>query len=228
MTKKVNTVLIASGSGTDADSIMKAYVAGSIPNINLTALISTKPGVGCLDKAKALGMPTKVIDRKKYADIESFNWVVNGSLTEVKTELVFLVGCIIKIFPINGIRMYNIHPACPHKHGGLGMYGLEVHRRVLLEICDQIKRGKAKVNDRFFTLPTIHEVVTDYDSGEPFAQLKVEIPIEIIIDMLKGRGSMDSLDAAASKLQQVVLPYEWLMLPFAVQAAAKKIIDERG
>jgi hypothetical protein len=30
MTEKVNTVLIASGSGTDADSIMKAYASGFI------------------------------------------------------------------------------------------------------------------------------------------------------------------------------------------------------
>jgi phosphoribosylglycinamide formyltransferase 1 len=123
MTKKVNTVLIASGSGTDADSIMKAYAAGSIPNINLVALISTKPGAGCLDKAKALGVPTEVLNRRNYNSIENFNKILGNFLMELKAQLVFLVGCVVKIFPIDGIRMYNIHPADPHQFNGNKMYG---------------------------------------------------------------------------------------------------------
>ncbi len=228
MTEKVNTVLIASGSGTDADSIMKAHAAGFIPNINLKALISTKPGAGCLDKAGALGVPTRMIDRGEFSSIEDFNRILGKFLSEMKAKLVFLVGCIVKIFPIEGISMYNIHPADPYKHGGSGMYGLEVHRRVILEIFDQIERGKASVGSRFFTLPTIHEVVMDYDSGEPFFQAKIEVPTDIIIGILEEAVSKKSVDAAASKLQQIVLPYEWLMLPTAVQMAAKKIIYNKG
>jgi phosphoribosylglycinamide formyltransferase-1 len=228
--KEVNTVLIASGSGTDADSIMKAYVAGSIPNINLKALISTKPGAGarCLDKAEALGVPTKVIDRSKFDTIGKFNIALDAFLYEVNAKLVFLVGCIVKIFPIEEVGMYNIHPADPYKHGGKGMYGLEVHRRVIRDIIDQIKRGKVKPEDRFFTLPTIHEVVMDYDSGEPFMQAKVEVPTEIIAEALEAGADEKSIDVAAEKLQQVVLLNEWVMLPTAVKMAAKKIIDNKG
>lgn len=226
MTEKVNTVLIASGSGTDADSIMKAYASGCIPNVNLKALISTKPGAGCLDKAEALGVPTKVIDISKYDTITHFNMSISNFLLEVEAKLVFLVGCIVKIFPVNGIGMYNIHPADPDKHGGSGMYGLEVHRRVILDIFDQIERGKAKVDDRFFTFPTIHEVVMDYDSGEPFIQARIEVP-DFIIDLIEEAVSKESVDDAASKLQQIVLPNEWMMLPTAVQMAAKKIIDNK-
>ncbi|MFA6159842.1 MAG: formyltransferase family protein [Parcubacteria group bacterium] len=223
--RKVNTVLIASGSGTDADSIMKAHASGFIPNINIKALISTKLGAGCLDKARILGIPTKLIDRREFSSIEIFNTALYSFLLEVEAELVFLVGCIVNIFPRNGISMYNIHPADPDKFGGSGMYGLEVHRRVILDIFDRIERGKAKVGDRFFTLPTIHEVVTDYDSGEPFLQARIEVPTDIIIGLLNDAVSKESIDIAASKLQQVVLPNEWLMLPTAVQMAAKKIIE---
>jgi folate-dependent phosphoribosylglycinamide formyltransferase PurN len=227
MKEKVNTVLIASGSGTDADSIMKAYVAGFIPNINLKALISTKPGAGCLEKAKTLGVQVKVIDRREFATIGKFNMAVDEFLLEVEAELVFLVGCIVKIFPIEGISIYNIHPADPHKYGGKGMYGLEVHRRVILEIIDRIKRGKTSADERFFTYPTIHEAVIDYDSGKPFLQAVVEVPAKIIIDVFEAGADEKSIDAAAEKLQQVVLPYEWMMLPMAVKMAGKKIIDER-
>jgi phosphoribosylglycinamide formyltransferase-1 len=224
--EKVNTVLIASGSGTDADAIMKAYKAGFIPGIDLKALISTKSGAGCLEKAKALGVPIKVIDRSKYSSITHFNMPVSNFLMEVKAELVFLVGCIVKIYPIpieiGEVAMYNIHPADPHKYGGNGMYGLEVHRRVIRDIIDRIKRGKVKPEDRFFTYPTIHEVVMDYDSGEPFLQAKVEVPTEIIFDALKAVTDEKSIDVVAGKLQQVVLPNEWIMLPAAVEMAAMK------
>lgn len=227
MTKKVNTVLIASGSGTDADSIMKAHASGFIPNINLKALISTKSGTGCLDKAEALGVPTQVIDRREFTSIENFNMAVGNFLLEVEAKLLFLVGCIVKIYPMNGISMYNIHPADPDKFGGSGMYGLEVHRRVILDIFDQIERGKAKVGDRFFTLPTIHEVVMDYDSGETFMQARIEVPTDVIVGLLEEAMSKESVDDAALKLQQIVLPNEWMMLPTAVQMAAKKIIDSK-
>jgi folate-dependent phosphoribosylglycinamide formyltransferase PurN len=50
--RKVKTVLIASGGGTDANAIMEAYRVGFIPNIELVGLLSTKAGAGCLDKAK--------------------------------------------------------------------------------------------------------------------------------------------------------------------------------
>ena len=38
MRTEVNTVLIASGSGTDADAVMEAYAKGFIPNISIKAL----------------------------------------------------------------------------------------------------------------------------------------------------------------------------------------------
>ena len=51
-TGRINLALIASGSGTDADSIMAAWEIGCIPEINPPLLISTKKGVGCLEKVQ--------------------------------------------------------------------------------------------------------------------------------------------------------------------------------
>ena len=143
--EKVNTVLIASGGGTDANAIMTDSVNGCIPNINLKALLSTKNKAGCIEKAIALGVSHVVVERKGKT-LESFNNELRFMLKSLKVELVFLVGCVVKIFPIDGVKMYNIHPADPHKHGGAGMYGLEVHRRVIKEIIDQIEREKARAD----------------------------------------------------------------------------------
>lgn len=223
---KVNTVLIASGSGTDADSIMKAYAFGHISDINLKVLVSTKSGAGCLDKAKSLGVSTKVIDRREFTSIENFNWAVSNFLEKVDAKLVFLVGCVVKIFPMKGISIYNIHPADPHKFGGKKMYGLEVHRRVILDIVDQIEHGKKSWDDTFYTYPTIHQVNIEYDSGAPFLWCQLPIPFLIIYNYLNADPEENRLDVAARELQDFVLPNEWIMLPAAVQMAARIITEK--
>jgi len=223
MPTKVNVVLIASGGGTDADAIMAAYVNKFIPNIYLRALISTKEGAGCLEKAANWNIQGIVVNRKKVRSEEEFNHLLADHLKELKCELVFLVGCIVKIYPIAGIAIYNIHPAEPNNFGGQGMYGLKVHERVIANVEDLINRGKKKITDDFFTYPTVHEAIIEYDSGAPLLQASIKIPQRIIIARL---ADQISLAQAAEYLQKYVLPYEWLMLPLAVRMAAQKIIDE--
>lgn len=225
--KRVNVALIASGSGTDADAIMKAGQFGRIPYANIKVLISTKPGAGCLDKANSLNIQTKVIEHNSRRSLDDFNAELAIFLKENDIELVFLVGCIVKIYPIKGVIMYNIHPADPHKHGGDYMYDLKVHSHVILEINDMIRRGKVKGTDKFYTYPTVHEAVMEYDAGDILLQAAVEIPPEIINGYGGSDHRPDTLKMFASELQRHVLPYEWIMLPTAVQMAAKKILDQR-
>ncbi|MFZ4648430.1 MAG: formyltransferase family protein [Patescibacteria group bacterium] len=222
MEQKVRTILIASGSGTDALAIMQAYKDGFIPNINLVALISTKKDAGCLEKASLLGIPGILLDPKLISNKEDFNKFLVEHLRRLNCQLVFLVGCIVKVLPVEGISIYNIHPAGLTHFGGKGMYGLKVHERVLLHVADQISREKKAFSDRFFTYPTVHEVVLEYDSGEPLLQVSVEIPFEIIFRLIVEKAI--DLKTAAEELQKHVLPYEWAMLPTAVNIAAKKIL----
>ncbi|MDD3711006.1 MAG: formyltransferase family protein [Patescibacteria group bacterium] len=217
---KVTTVLIASGSGTDANAIMEAYRKGFIPEISLKKLISTKKGAGCLERAKRFRIETLVVDRE-YLGGYGFNKVLFSELQNVGCELIFLVGCVVKIPTMLDVSIYNIHPADIEKFGGKGMYGLAVHEKVLSEVLDLISRGKKSPDDRFFTYPTVHEAVSEYDSGAPLLVGSVEIPRSIIKDLLVGRIDLQS---AAQRLQDVVLPYEWMMLPTAVKIAANKIL----
>jgi len=141
MKNQVKTALIASGSGTDANAVMTAYNNGEIPNIDLRLLISTKTEVGCLKKAKKCGIQTLTISRKELGAY-GFNHEITHSLINEGIQMVFLVGCIVKITPVAGIVFYNIHPANTETCGGNGMYGLEVHKKVLADIADLIRRGK--------------------------------------------------------------------------------------
>ncbi len=220
-TGKINLALIASGSGTDANSIMEAWESGCIPEINPPLLISTKKDAGCLGKAEGHGIRGYLVDYKQCGGSDHFNAELNRVLTRTFTDLIFLVGCIHKIYPIAGMDMYNIHPADPGKHGGDKMYGLDVHLHVLEEIKDLIYRGKKRWSDPFYTYPTVHEANQDYDGGDMVLRQAVPIPSWIVEDY--GRGRKDP-QSSAKDLQNVVLPYEWIMLPAAVRIAARRIL----
>ena len=223
-TDKVNLVLIASGSGTDADAIMKAWKTGWLPEVNPPTLISTKRDAGCIEKAKALGIRSVIIDRRDHTDLDVFNNTLRDTLLTHFTDLVFLVGCVVKIHPVPGIDTYNIHPADPEQFGGKNMYGLRVHEYVLRDVLDQIYRGRKTAADRFFTYPTVHEVDEKFDSGHHLYRQDVEIPKKLIGDLASKKLSPEE---GAGDLQQVVLPYEWLMLPTAVKSAARRILERR-
>lgn len=222
---EINLVLIASGSGTDANSIMEAWEAGCIPEINPPVLISTKKGAGCLEKAESHGLRGYVIDYKESGSLDHFNDELNKMLRMVFADLIFLVGCIHKVYPVEGMDMYNIHPADPARHGGDKMYGLAVHQHVLEEIKDQIDRGKKKISDPFYTYPTVHEANKDYDGGAMLLRQAALIPYPIVKDFCEG---LKDPQKVAKDLQAVVLPYEWLMLPAAVRMASRRILERRN
>jgi len=219
MADKVRLACIASGSGTDFNSIAKAWKDGCIPEVSEVVLISTKEGVGCIDKAVNLGISFKII--KPFNKALPTDQLVAAGVELGGVDLIFLVGCIVKV-PDVGIPMYNIHPADPHEHGGKYMYGLEVHIHVLRQIVDQIKRGWKKAQDRFFTYPTVHEAAREFDQGQILLQAHVEIPERIVRELMEGTLTFEE---AASALQKYVLPYEWQILPCAVRLAARKILD---
>lgn len=220
--ERVSLALIASGSGTDAKSIMQAWKLGCVPEVEKIILISTREGAGCLEKAMALEVQSYVADQAKLKTVTERTQEFKKIFEAQKIDLIFLVGCVIKMFDYN-IPMYNIHPADPKKHGGDGMYGLKVHERVLREIMELHERGRIRPDDTFYSYPTVHEAVWEYDAGSILLQGQIQIPTELIQKLLTAQIP---LELAAKWLQALVLPNEWIMLPAAVRMAAKIIIKE--
>lgn len=231
----INLMLIASGSGTDANAIMTAHSRGQIPEVGNIVLVSTKPGASCLEKAAALKYPSVVVAPRanplhSVSDKREFLDALSKVVRTHDCGLVFLVGCNVVIpydspmaFQIWNLPIYNIHPADTDHHGGQGMHSLRVHEHVLAEALDLIHRGKKIVGGhRFFTYPTVHEVTDEPDAGQVLLRGTVEIPSYILWSLLDDALSITD---AAKLLQQVVLPYEWLMLPVAVQMAARRITN---
>lgn len=151
-------VIFASGSGTNAENIIKHFK--NSPLASITWVISNNAKAGVLERAKKLGVPSKIYNRKEILT-ESF-------LDFLKKEADFIVlagfllkvpDSIIKAFP-DGI--INIHPALLPKYGGKGMYGMNVHEAVV-------------ANNEPVTGITIHYVNEHYDEGAIIFQKSVAL-----------------------------------------------------
>jgi phosphoribosylglycinamide formyltransferase-1 len=121
-------ILFASGSGTNADTIIRYFAAHQMSKV--IAVYTNNPRAGVIQKAQHLQVPTVVFDRN---DFESGK--ILAELKQLQPDLVVLAGFLWKI-PAEYIaafpqKILNIHPALLPKYGGKGMYGLHVHQAVL-------------------------------------------------------------------------------------------------
>lgn len=224
---QVNLMLIASGGGTDANAIMSARKNGWLPEIGGIILVSTHVGAGCLEKATLCDVqsftvvPPSIPLRDGQHKL-AFAAEISVLVKEYNIGLIFCVGCRIVLPLIGCTPMYNIHPADPVAHGGNQMHSLAVHEHVLMAAVDEIKRGKKTLDlDDIFTYPTVHEVTVVPDDGASLLQGAVVVPAELLRKLMQGKCSLRD---AADELQQLVLPYEWMMLPTAVRMAAHRIL----
>lgn len=163
MSKKYRLAIFASGSGTNAEAIMKFF--GNHPTIEVALLLSNNPDAYALERAKNFNVKSKVFNRKqfKHSD-EVVNWLNENRVTHVVLAgfLWMIPENLLKAFSPN---IVNIHPALLPKYGGKGMYGMNVHEAV-------------KASGDLQTGITIHLVNDQYDEGEILVQQTVDIEAE--------------------------------------------------
>jgi phosphoribosylglycinamide formyltransferase-1 len=152
--------IFASGSGTNAEAIMKYFELHR--NAQVTLLVSNKKDAGALQRAVNHGVETMVVTRDQF-------FAPGSIVEELKVrgiDLVVLGGflwlipqALINAFPN---RIVNIHPSLLPKFGGKGMYGHHVHEAVLA--AGEKESGI-----------TIHYVNEHFDEGAHIAQFKCEV-----------------------------------------------------
>jgi len=157
-----NIVVLASGSGTNADNIARYFEDSDIARV--VAIITNRADAGVLDKARKLGIRAITLSNKEVE-----NGTLQQKLESLRCDLVVLAGFLRKI-PSDLIqafeqRIINIHPALLPDYGGEGMYGKRVHQAVV-------------ENEEEVSGITIHYVNEDYDEGEIIFQEEVEIDFE--------------------------------------------------
>ncbi|MDR2130807.1 MAG: phosphoribosylglycinamide formyltransferase [Odoribacteraceae bacterium] len=144
-----NIVIFASGSGSNAENIIKYFKNDR--EIRVVALFCNRPNAFVLERIKGFDIPAFIFNREDFTSDR-----VLDRLKTLKVDLVVLAGFLWKVPPhiLEAFphQVINIHPALLPAHGGQGMYGMRVHEAV-------IARGDGESGI------TIHYVNERYDEG---------------------------------------------------------------
>jgi len=160
MTRKRVAVLI-SGRGSNMAALIKAAAADDYP-AEIVVVISNRADAGGLDKAKASGVATAVIESKPFGkDRAGFEAALQGLLDQHKVELICLGG-FMRLFTADFVqrwygRMLNIHPSLLPAFPGLDPHG-------------QALRAGVKISGA-----TVHFVIPETDAGPILMQGAVSV-----------------------------------------------------
>ena len=185
--------VLVSGGGTNLQQLIDAQAAGRLGGGEIVTVISSKPEVFALERARRAGIEAVTLSRKEYPDVEAYSQALISALKEREVELVVLSGFLtitsdsfVKAFPD---RIMNVHPALLPAFGGKGYYGLHVHEAVL-------QRGVK------LTGATVHFANEVCDGGPIILQKAVAIKEDDTPEILQKR---------------VMEEAEWHLLPKAVE-----------
>ncbi|KQW30964.1 phosphoribosylglycinamide formyltransferase [Rhizobium sp. Root274] len=165
-------VAFISGGGSNMLALAKACEAADFP-AEIVAVFSDKPEAGGLAKAEALGMPTRVFERKAFASKAEHEAAILAALAEIGPDLICLAGYM-RLLSGDFIRAYegrilNIHPSL------LPLFaGLHTHQRAL--------DAGMKVAGC-----TVHFVTEGMDEGPVIAQSVVPVLIDDTAETLAAR-----------------------------------------
>lgn len=157
--------ILASHRGTNFQAIIDACRDGRLDARPVVA-ISNNSDAYALERARTAGIPTVHLSSVTHPDAEKLDSAMVDVLREHEVDLLVLAGYMKKLGPktLNEFegRIINIHPALLPRHGGQGMYGMNVHRSV-------IESGDSE------TGITVHWVTEDYDTGPIIAQRRIPV-----------------------------------------------------
>ncbi len=124
-----DVVVLISGSGSNLQALIDTLQAGENP-ARIRAVIANRADAYGLERAKAAGIDTQVLDHKAFAGRESFDAALIELIDSFAPQLVVLAG-FMRILSPDFVRHYqgrllNIHPSLLPKYKGL-----HTHQRVL-------------------------------------------------------------------------------------------------
>jgi len=149
----IHLAVFFSGGGSTLQNLLERISQGRLDAL-VDWTLSSREGVGGIEKSHQAGIPCLVLPRKEFESHEAFSQAVNLHLERHPVDLIVLAGFMsLYNFPsaYQG-RVMNIHPALIPAFCGKGLYGHHVHEAVL-------SMG-AKV-----TGCTVHFADKEYDHG---------------------------------------------------------------
>ena len=194
----INIAVLVSGGGTNLQALIDAQ-GNVLQHGKIKLVISSKPDVYALQRAKQAGIDQCVITKHDYVTQEDFSNALLKQLQICQIDMIVLAGylsildeTIIHAYPN---RIINIHPSLIPSFCGKGYYGLKVHEAALAY--------GVKV-----TGATVHIVNEVPDGGKILLQKAVDIL---------------PFDTPETLQQRVMEEAEWILLPQATEMIAKEI-----
>lgn len=189
--QKIRLVVLISGRGSNLQAILDQAVSGELP-VEVAAVISNRPGVHGLERARQAGVPALVLDHKNFADRPEFEVALIEMIDRQQPDLVVLAG-FMRVLTAGFTehyrgRLLNIHPSLLPK-----FRGLHTHERAIA--AGETEHGAS-----------IHFVTAELDGGPVIVQARVPVP------------PGDDPDALAAR----VLEQEHRLFPLAIRWFAEQ------
>jgi len=187
---KRRVAILISGRGSNMAALIKAAAADDYP-AEIVVVISNRADAGGLEKARASGVATAVIESKPFGkDRAGFEAALQALLDQHRVELICLGG-FMRLFTADFVqrwygKMLNIHPSLLPSFPGLDPHG-------------QALRAGVKISGA-----TVHFVIPETDAG----------PI-----LMQGAVSVSDHDTAET-LSERILEVEHRIYPDALRLLA--------
>ena len=156
-----NIAVFASGTGSNAVNLVKAFNAGN--RIHVALCLTDRENAPVIEKMKELGVETLYFPRSEWKKNPG---MILEALAERDIKVIALAGflCFVpkEIVDAYEGRILNIHPSLLPAYGGKGMHGANVHKAV-------IEAGEAKSG------ATVHVVTNEIDAGPIVVQGEVAV-----------------------------------------------------
>ncbi len=196
--------VMVSGGGTNLQAILDNINNGELADCQIVTVVSSKPDVFALERAKLNNIPSKVISRKSFNTIEDYDDALMLHMRSYDVELVVLAG-FLSLLGERFVQTYrnaiiNVHPSLIPSFCGKGYYGITPHIKVL--------EYGVKI-----TGATVHFVEPEYDSGPIILQKAVEVLPD---------------DTAEALQKRVMEQAEWVILPRAIKLYSQRKLRING
>ena len=193
MENMTKIAVFVSGGGTNLQALIDAEKAGNLGNGKISLVVSSKPDVYALERAKQNDIASVVLPRKEYDSIAAYSKALADTVEESGCELIVLAGFLTifdeQVYERFPNRILNVHPALIPSFCGKGFYGLHVHEAAL-------EKG-VKVSGA-----TVHIVTPECDAGPIVLQKAVEVMQD---------------DTPETLQKRIMEQAEWKILPEAVR-----------
>jgi phosphoribosylglycinamide formyltransferase-1 len=153
--------VLVSGRGSNLQALLDAAAEGQLAPAEIALVVSNRPGVEALDRARAAGVPAVVVDHKAFESREAFESAMLAALGAHRVEAIVLAG-FMRILTAGFVerfaeRMINTHPSLLPAFPGVKAPQQAIDHGVKVAGC------------------TVHFVDTGVDTGAIIAQAAVEV-----------------------------------------------------